>query len=189
MSSNLAQICVLNKGSSVSQNFTSLNKSRWSQRSSHVNQCLCCVTMAQILATAQNGSEGLGRMVFHHHAVSDVFYSPSCTCSWTCTRNMHSASKVRTSLLVLTTPKVCCTVRSRKCTVQHGTAWCFFNLILTVSHTHINSVWNKIHLVILQMLSQSHATGATKDLFPFRLFFLAQCRRAAAMQNQSYLHD
>lgn len=53
MSSNLSQICVLNKGSSVSHGFSSLNKSRWSQGDSHVNQCLLssdCVTMAQTLA-------------------------------------------------------------------------------------------------------------------------------------------
>lgn len=46
---------------------------------------------------------------------------------------------------------------------KQGTTWCFFNLILSVSHTHIINVRNKIHPVILQMLSQNHATRATKD--------------------------
>lgn len=38
-----------------------------------------------------------------------------------------------------------------------------FDLISSVSRTRIGNVWNKIHLVNVPMLSQSHATGATKD--------------------------
>lgn len=53
-----------------------------------------------------------------------------------------------------------------------GPTWCFFYPIVFVSHTHINNVWNKIHLIILQTLSQSHVTEATEDFNLNNVMFL-----------------